>query len=243
MLPVVLPPESLKEKELLHYWALQFQMKDPDPEVVISGYAGFQSDGRHWDSGSVDSPVINFAIWEAQPARSDGIVVTGNEECRCDQIMMKFAFEEGVAYRFVLDTGPSGTTGAGRWWGLWVTNQDTEVTTFVGEIFTKYRQIDLTYWLPTSWAEDTHWWRSENNIEQYECEDFEPSSMAVLDVVAGRGVPFHTEVRTTAGNTITGSSGHVTGACDSVSIWVHLQDVQHNLGYWTEPPENVLANR
>ncbi len=149
------------------------------------------------------------------------MVDTENTECRCHQIMLPFGREEGTPYRFVVDTGPSGETDAYRWWGLWVTNQMTDSTTFVGETRSWRRRIEDP---PVSWGEDLHWWHTLVGNAAYECEDFESSSLAVLDVLADRVAP---------------TSVHAL--CDSAVVYSHGTDIQHNLGYWSTPPRNVLG--
>ncbi|WP_419164533.1 DUF3472 domain-containing protein [Candidatus Palauibacter sp.] len=234
MLPIQAPAESLHEKELLHYWAMQFLHDD---QGRLAGYAGLQSQGR-FKGESLNRRVVNFAIWDSDASNTDnGMVNAENTECRCHQIMLPFQWEEGTPYRFVVDTGPSGETDEYRWWGLWVTNTATDSTTFVGETRSWRRRIEDP---PVSWAEDLHWWQTWVGNAAYECEDFESSSLAVLDVLADGVSPIAVHALTSGGKEVTGPNGHRTTLCDTAVTYSRGTDVQHNLGYWSTAPENVL---
>ncbi len=96
ILPVQAPDESLHEKGLLHYWAMQF-LHDEDGH--LAGYAGLQSQGL-FKGEPIDRRVVNFAIWDSDASNTDsGMVNTENTECRCHQIMLPFEWEEGTPYR------------------------------------------------------------------------------------------------------------------------------------------------
>ena len=75
----------------------------------------------------------------------------------------------------------------------------------------------------------------------YECEDFESSSLAVLDVLADRVGPISVHALTSGGDDATGPNGHRTKLCDTAVVYSHGTDIQHNLGYWSSPPRNVLG--
>ena len=235
MLPVQAPDESLHEKRLLHYWAMQFLH---DEHGHLAGYAGFQSQGV-FRNEPLHRRVVNFAIWDSDASNTDsGMVDTENPECRCHQIMLPYEWEEGTPYRFVADTGPSGETDEYRWWGLWVTNLVTDSTTFVGETRSWRRRIEDP---PVSWGEDMHWWQTLVGNAAYECGDFESSSLAVLDVLADGVAPVSVHALTSGGEDATGPNGHRTRLCDSAVVYSHGTDVQHNLGHWSTPPRNVLG--
>lgn len=246
MLPVQLPPATLHtEKALLHYWALQFQLDTPNDELV-GGYVGLQTNGRSVFGASHDTPVINFSIWRARPARApaNAILQRGNPECKCDQIQLPFVFEEDRSYRFVLDEGPSGSTEIDRWWGLWVTDVDADSTVFVGEVLSKQHHINTALYPMASWAEDLHWWHTIGRDSVYvDCSRFDASSLAVLDVLADSVAPNGTSTAISGGNTTTSLSGRELKVCRTATVWRRGSDVQHNLGYWEEPPKNVLKGR
>ena len=234
MLPIQAPAESLHEKGLLHYWAMQFLHDD---QGRLAGYAGLQSQGL-FKGEALDRRVVNFAIWDSDASNTDAMVDTENDECRCHQLMLPYEWEEGTPYRFVADTGPSGETDEYRWWGLWVTNMVTDSTTFVGETRSWRRRIEDP---PVSWGEDLHWWRTALGNEAYECEDFESSSLAVLDVLADRVPPASVHALTDGGEEVTDPNGRRTTRCNSAVAYSLGTDVQHNLGYWSAPPKNVLG--
>ena len=58
MLPIRAPAESLHEKGLLHYWAMQFLH---DEQGKLAGYAGLQSNAVFKDK-RLNRRVVNFAI-------------------------------------------------------------------------------------------------------------------------------------------------------------------------------------
>ena len=236
MLPIQAPAESLHEKGLLHYWAMQFLHDD---QGRLAGYAGLQSQGL-FTSEPLNRRVVNFAIWDSDASNTDGMVDAENDECRCHQIMFPYEWEEGTPYRFVADTGPSGETDEYRWWGLWVTNLVTDSTTFVGETRSWRRRIEDP---PVSWGEDLHWWQTVVGNADYRCEDFESSSLAVLDVLADGISPISVHALTSGGTEVRGPNGHRTTLCDSAVVYSFGTDVQHNLGYWSTPPENVLGRK
>ena len=233
MLPVRDPPESLMEKGLLHYYAMNWFGND------AAGYAGFQSNGSIGHR-RLNRKVVNFAIWGAEPANTDGMINPHNEECGCEQIMYPYEYEEEKPYRFVLDTGPSGEGDDHRWWGLWVTDVEADSTVFIGETRSERKVLNFRETPLVAWAEDSHFWHTLNGLKAYECEDFEPSSLAVLDVEADGVSPAGVHAYTNGGETATGSNGHETTLCDDPSIYSRGLAVQHNLGYSETEPENIL---
>ena len=245
-LPVVDPPESLRRKDLLHYYAYNFEVVNRTSTAGF-GYAGFQSDG-HLTLGDRNrwGKVINFAIWGSNAARTHGLTNPRNEECLCHQIMLQYEYETGRAYRFELREGPSGVEAQGKWWGLWVKDVAADTITFVGEQRVP-AEIDgrpSTLWSPrtSAFGEDLYWWHSRNGSQKYVCSDFEASSLAILDVTAGAD-----EVRprlawgwTNSGNIDVAENGYETTLCHVTVFTAENGDVQHNVGFWPEPPENVI---
>ena len=245
-LPVADPPESLREKGLLHYYAYNFGLLNSTSEVG-RGYAGFQSDG-HMTIGERSrwGKVVNFSIWGSNAARSDDLVNPRNVECGCQQIMYRFEWVEGREYRFELREGPGGVEGEGKWWGLWVTDLVTGSASFAGEqrvpAVIEGRPSTLWSARTSAFGEDLHWWRSRNGTEQFVCSDFEASSLAILDVAAGLDGDRPTRVTTStnSGRIDVAENGHETTLCDVTVFRDSSGNVQHNLGFWPEPPENVL---
>jgi len=236
------PPESLSKEGLLHYYAYQFYLVNSTGDVG-GGYAGFQSNGLF--RGRAQGKVINYAIWGANGGKTDGLLRPDNPESRGYQIMYPFEWIEGQAYRFELREGPSGLDGRGKWWGLWVEDVATGSVTFVGElrVQTKINGRDAKMWSSRThvFGEDLHWWGYLWGRSEYICSDFQPSSMAVLDVTAGanRDRP-QVSYNVNSGEGYTWSNGHKTTNCH-VTMFVNEQgDVQHNLGFWPEPPPNVV---
>lgn len=246
--PAVDPPESLREKDLLHYYAYNFTLRNHTPEVGL-GYAGFQSDG-HLTVGNRNrwGKVVNFSIWGSSAARTDGLTESANTECGCHQIMYQYEWVEGRAYRFELREGPGGTDQNWKWWGLWVTDLETDSVTFIGEQRLPTR-IEGRWAASLSarasvFGEDLHWWRSQNGAERFLCSEFEPSSLAVLDVTAGaeRVRPYRVTSRTSSGSRVVAENGYETSLCYVTVFTAENGDVQHNLGFWPEPPERVIEN-
>ena len=245
-LPVVDPPESLREKDLLHFYAYQFGLLNSTAELG-SGYAGLQSDGHlETDDGDRWGKVVNFAIWGSDSARTDGLVNPTNEECGCHQIMFRYEWVEGREYGFELAEGPGGEEDEGKWWGLWVTDLATDSVTFVGEtrVQTEIGGRPSVLWKPHTavFGEDMHWWRSRNGSEKYICSDFEASSLAILDVTAGEDEHQPTRVWnwTNSGKVDVAENGYETTLCYVTVFQDGSGNVQHNVGYWPEPPVNVL---
>ena len=240
------PSESLSEEGLLHYYAYSFFLVDYT-EDGGKGYAGFQSDGRFRRAKTFtyepQGKVINYAIWGSNGGKTDGLHQPYNLESGGHQIMYPFEWIEGQAYRFELREGPSGLDARGKWWGLWVEDVATGSVTFVGELRvpTKINGRDATMWSSFTYVfgEDLHWWRASRG--EYICSDFQPSSMAVLDVTAGanRAQP-QVSYNVDSGEGYTWPNGRKTTNCH-VTMFVNEQgDTQHNLGFWPEPPPNVL---
>ena len=209
------------------------------------GYAGFQSDGLL--GGNRWGKVVNFSIWGSNAARTDGLLNPNNTECGCHQIMLQYEWVEGRKYRYELREGPSGVESEGKWWGLWVTDLATDSTSFVGEqrvpVTIGGRPSTLWSRRTSVFGEDLYWWRSRNGSEKFICSDFEASSLAVLDVSAGAGEdrPVRTRISTNSGKLDVAENGYETTLC-YVTVFQDGHDVQHNVGFWPEPPDNVLLN-
>lgn len=244
-LPAVDPPASLRTKGLLHYYAFQFWLQGSTPQLGF-GYAGFQSNGRF--AASNQGRVVNFAIWGSDASvTARGMVNPDNSECGCHQIMLKYEYETGRAYRFELREGPGGVTDQGKWWGLWLTDVAADSVTFVGEMRVPTgsdgRPGAMLKPQAHVFGEDLYWWRSRNGTEKYVCSDFEPSSLAVLDVAAGAGEhrAWHVSPHTTDGRLDVAENGYETTLCHVTVFADENGDVQHNVGFWPEPPERVIG--
>ena len=243
-LPAVDPPQSLADKGLLHYYAMNFGVTN-STAAVGRGYAGLQTNGLI--NGKQRGKAVNFSIWGSDDARTNGLLNENNTECKCHQIMYVFPWEEGRAYRFVLKPGPSGTDDGGKWWGLWVTDPSTGGATFIGE----QRVPRVIQGLPSAalsprgihvFGEDLYWWRALPGTRKYVCSDFEPSSVAVIDVRADDREPIGILNTTNSGKTFTyPSNGYATVSCHATVIDGGQGDVQHNLGFWPEPPNSVVG--
>ena len=236
------PPESLSQEGLLHFYAYFFNLVNYT-EDVGRGYAGFQSDGHF--RNRPQGKVINYAIWGSNGGKTDGLLEPDNPESGGHQIMYPFEWIEGQAYRFELREGPSGLDARGKWWGLWVEDVATGSVTFVGEqrVPTKINGRDAKMWSPDTlvFGEDLHWWGYLWGRGEYICSDFQPSSMAVLDVTAGanRARP-QISYNVNSGEGYTWPNGHKTTNCHVTMFVNEHGDVQHNLGFWPEPPPNVV---
>ena len=243
---VVDPPESLREEGLLHYYAYNFSLLNATAQEG-KGYAGFQSNGRI--HGRQQGKIVNFAIWGSNGGKTDGLLEPNNTECRCYQIMYPFEWVEGRAYRFELREGPSGIDRRGKWWGLWVTDVETGAVTFIGESRgpTTIKGRDATMFSSHThvFGEDLHWWHADwgsADAEAYVCSDFQPSSLAIVDVTAGAEAirPLRVDSVVSSGRVEVWPSGHKTTHCHATWFDNAQGDVQHNLGFWPEPPPNVL---
>ena len=249
--PLVFPDESLHEKQFLHYYAMHFKMQSRDLTSKDGGYAGMQTDG-HFRGMPHQGRVLNFAIWDAVEAKSDGMIDPDNDECGCAQIMYRYEWETGRDYRFVIDDGPSGEDEEGRWIGLWVTDVEADSTTFVGEVRARERRFIESYaWQEDEgrvhstisvFGEDLHFWRTQSGKHYYTCADFEPSVIAVLDVRLDNQSPTAASGWTNGGE-IEDNNGHTSWLCDTATIYQSGMDFQHNVGYWATPAPNLLDNR
>ena len=246
-LPVVDPPPSLTDKDLLHYYAYNFGLVNASGDGG-RGSVGFQTDGHMTlDDRSRWGRVVNFSIWGSNAARTDGLLRPYNEQCGCHQIMLQYEWVEGRKYRFELREGPSGVESAGKWWGIWVTDLATDSTSFVGEqrIPLTIDERPSTLWSPHTgtFGQDLHSWKSRDGREGFICSDFEASSFAVLDVTAGADGdrPVHTWTWTDSGRLEVAENGHETQLCH-VTLFRSGNDLQHNLGFWPDPPDNVLVD-
>ena len=238
---VVDPPESLRAEGLLHYYAYNFYLVNFTKDVG-GGYAGFQSNGHI--NGRMWGKVINYSIWGSNGGKTDGMLNANNTESGGHQIMYPFEWVEGQAYRFELREGPSGLDARGKWWGLWVEDMETGSVTFIGEqrVPTKINGRDATRWSGHTavFGEDLHWWHA--STAQYLCRDFQPSSLAILAVTAGAKAqrPLQVNSFVNSGRVETWPNGHATTNCHATLFERANGDVQHNLGFWPEPPPNVL---
>ena len=234
------PPESLSQEGLLHYYAYNFSLVN-STAAVGRGYAGFQSDGHF--RNRPQGKVINYAIWGSNGGKTDGLIRPDNPESRGYQIMYPFEWIEGQAYRFELREGPSGLDARGKWWGLWVEDVATGSVTFVGEqrAQTKINGRDAKMWSSYTYVfgEDLHWWRTSK--DRYICSDFQPSSMVVSDVTAGANqAQPQVSYNVNSGEGYTWPNGRKTTNCHVTMFANEQGHVQHNLGFWPEPPPNVV---
>lgn len=239
--PVQDPAASLARQGLLHYYAFNFGLVHSSSDVG-GGYAGLQTNGIF--NGSPEGKVINFSIWGSSAAKSTSSLKTHNSECNCFQIMYKYRWVVGHRLSFELKQGPSGTGVRGTWWGLWVTDETTNVTRFVGE----QRVANVINGQPAlQWSnhtsvfgEDTHWWVTLDGIKKYtNCRAFESSSVVTLNVRANATVPSNAmSLFTNSGEIKTGGSGFQTVNCPVSIFFNNHHDVQHSLGYWPSPPPN-----
>ena len=242
-LPVTDPPQSLADQGLLHYYAMNFGVTN-SISGFGRGYAGLQTNGlmhgKQWRKS------INFSIWGSNASRTNGQTEKDNFECKCHRILYEFSWEEGRAYRFVLKAGPSGTDREGKWWGLWVTDVATGTVTFLGEqrVPTRIQGLPATTLSPRGihvFGEDLYWWLAAPGHVKYVCSDFDPSSVAIIDVRAGARKPVGITNITNGGNTFTNPNGYVAIGCHVTITEGGQGNVQHNLGFWPEPPRNVVG--
>ena len=118
--------------------------------------------------------------------------------------------------------------------------------TFVGEtrVQTEIGGRPSVLLQPVTYAfgEDMHRWHSRDGSEKYICSDFEESSLAILDVTAGDDEDGPTRVWTwtNSGRVDIAENGYETTLCHVTVFQDDDGNVQHNVGYWPEPPENVL---
>ena len=242
-LPVRDPPQSLADKGLLHYYAMNFGVTN-SISGFGRGYAGLQTNGlmhgKQWGKS------INFSIWGSNASRTDGQTEKDNFECKCHRILYEFSWKEGTAYRFVLKAGPSGTEPEGKWWGLWVTDVASGSATFLGEqrVPTTIQGRPATTLSPRDihvFGEDLYWWLAAPGHVKYVCSDFDPSSVAIIDVRAGARRPTRIRNITNGGRTFTNPNGYVAVGCHVTITDGGQGDVQHNLGFWPEPPRNAVG--
>lgn len=243
--PVVDPPGSLAKEGLLHYYAYNFALVNAT-NAVGGGYAGFQSNGIFQDKP--EGKVINFSIWGSNAGKTKGLLNKANEESGGVQIMYKYEWIVGHKYYFELKQGPSGEDSLGKWWGLWVTDKNSGVESFVGEQRVPIRingKIATSWSLHTSmFGEDLHWWHSLNGEIKYtDCSQFQGSAMAAIGISANGGKvrPQRFINKVNSGAPVTGSNGFKSVNCD-VSIYEDSTgfNVQHNLGYWAKPAPDLI---
>jgi hypothetical protein len=246
--PVADPPPTLAKEGLLHYYAYNFSLLNAT-SAIGSGYAGFQTNGIFKDSS--EGKVINFSIWGSNGGKTSGLLNKANDESGGFQIMYKYDWIVEHKYRFELKQGPTGIDTLGKWWGLWVTDQNTGSKTFVGEqrVPSIINGGKAVTWGPhtSMFAEDLHWWKSLNGDKKYtDCKSFECSAMAAIDITANGGItkPFKLVNLNNSGKPVTGDNGFKSINCD-VSIYQDSTNfnVQHNLGYWATPAPNFLSKK
>jgi hypothetical protein len=244
--PVADPPESLAKEGLLHYYAYNFGLVNSTGSIG-GGYAGFQSNGIFQDK--FEGKVINFSIWGSNAGKTDGLLNKANDESGGVQIMYKYAWIVGHHYYFELKQGPGGIDSLGKWWGLWVTDKNTGVKSFIGEqrVPSRINGKVATSWSPhtSMFGEDLHWWHSLNGEIKYKDRSaFQCSAMAAIDITANGGTlkPLRFTNMVNSGASVTGSNGFKS-VNSAVSIYRDSTNfnVQHNLGYWATPAPNILA--
>jgi len=244
-IPVADPPASLAEEGLLHYYAYNFALLNSSQDIG-GGYAGFQTNGIFKDEP--EGKVINFSIWGSNSGKTNGLLNTGNGESGGVQIMYKYNWTIDHKYHFQLKQGPSGIDSLGKWWGLWVKDENTGIYTFVGEqrVPSHINGKDAISWEShtSMFGEDLHWWKSLNGDKKYtDRSAFQCSAMAAIEITANDGTikPLKFTNYTNSGKNVTGDNGFksvnstVTIYQDSVNF-----GVQHNLGYWAAPAPNYL---
>lgn len=244
--PVVDPPESLAKDSLLHYYAYNFALVNAS-SAVGGGYAGFQTNGIFQDRSQ--GKLINFSIWGSNGGKTTGLLNKANTESGGVQIMYKYNWTVRHKYYFELKPGPSGTDSLGKWWGLWVTDKNTGIKTFVGEqrVPAWINGQPATAWSEhtSMFGEDCHWWHSlEGEIKYTDCSEFQGSSMAAIDITANGGTvkPLRFVNMVNSGQPVTGSNGFKSVNC-TVSLYQDSTNfnVQHNLGYWPKPAPNIIT--
>ncbi|RTK93275.1 hypothetical protein EKI60_06235 [Candidatus Saccharibacteria bacterium] len=247
-LPVHDPDISLTNDGLLHYYAYTFSVTNSTNNVGY-GYAGFQTNG--YINGYQRGRVINFSFWGSNGGKTSGpgMINANNNESGGYQIMYPFNWTVGHQYAFQLKPGPSGTDAQGKWWGLWVKNLNTDVTTFIGEerVQATIGGLNSTLIKPHTgnFGEDLHWWRSLSGQVKYLCSDFQNSSMATLNVTANNG-----SLRPSSFNAFTNSgaasvhpdNGYATTNCNVSTYTDTNKNVQMNLGHWAAQAPNQLPN-
>jgi hypothetical protein len=245
--PIKNPATSLTNDGLLHYYAYEFWLTN-STAAVGGGYAGFQTNGIF--NGTPEGKVINFSIWGSDNAAAPaGVLINSdNTECKCYQLMKKYNWEIYHHYRFTLRPGSGGTSSQGKWWGLWVEDQSTGSSTFIGQqrvpVTINSKPSDKLQGSSLMFGEDTHWWYALPGTRKYICSDFEHSAMAAINVTANGDVkPYAINNSTNSGKLNTDSStGYVTKSCN-VSVTSDKNfNVQHNLGYWSPPAHDFVPN-
>lgn len=245
VVPVQDPPQSLTTDGLLHYYAYTFGVNNQTSNVGY-GYAGFQTNGIF--QGIFKGKVINFSMWGNSGGKSPspGLVNNNNQESGGAQIMFPFIWTAGHQYRFQLKPGPSGTDATGKWWGLYVTDLQTSITTFIGEerVQTSINGKDSSLIEPHTGAfgEDLHWWRSLSGSTKYRCQDFQNSSMAIINISGNNGsvLPNNFNAYTNSLQASTDpNNGYQTTNC-VVSVYKKGTNVQMNLGNWSPAAIDIL---
>ncbi len=247
--PIADPAISLTNDGLLHYYAYTFGVLNHTNEVGY-GYAGFQTNG-YINGIQQKRKVVNFSFWRSNGGKtsSPGIMNSGNQESGGFQIMYPYSWSTGVRYKFQIKQGPSGVDAQGKWWGLWVTNLDSNSTTFIGEerVQTTINGLNSIQLNPRTGAfgEDLHWWRSLSGTIKYICSDFENSGMATIDVTANDGSvkPNNfSEFTNSLQPSVDPNNGYATTNCAVSNYKDSNKNIQMNLGYWSPAAPNYLNN-
>jgi hypothetical protein len=246
--PVQDPAPSLAAEGLLHYYAYTFSLNNSTSAIGF-GYAGFQTNGIF--NGTQEGKVINFSFWgnTGGDSPSPGLVNPSNQESGGYQIMFPFVWTVSHKYAFQLKPGPGGTSSSGKWWGLYVQDLNTSVTTYVGEELmpTTIGGLDssLIETHTGAFGEDLHWWNSLDGSTKYSCSDFQNSSMATINVTANGGTvkPSSFSAYTNSLQPSTDSdNGYKTTNCPVTNYTDTNNNVQMNLGYWSPEASNYLSS-
>ena len=244
--PIQDPATSLAADGLLHYYAYTFSVNNSTSAVGF-GYAGFQSNG--FFLGQQKGKIINYSFWGNLGGKSPspGLLENNNQESGGSRIAFPFTWVVGHNYQFQLKPGPSGIEAAGKWWGLWVKDVNTNVTTYVGEelVPTTINGMPSTTIQPHTGAfgEDLHWWRSLGGGTKYSCSDFQYSSMATIDVTANGGtlLPSSFNAFTNSLQPSTDpNNGYKTTNCPVTEYTNSKYDLQMNLGYRPSAATNYV---
>ncbi len=244
MTPLLDPPASLTEEGLLHYYAVQFTVDNAVGNNVGGGYAGLQTNGLF--NGTAVGKAINFSIWGSNGGKggdSITLVNPGNQESGGYQLMRPFSWSVGTPYKFLLGPGPTPNDDEGVWVGLWIQDMNSSVVTYVGEQRVPSAADVTSLWFLSSmgmFGEDLHWWKTINGTKEYLCSAFQGSSMKVSKVLADGAAPISSRTHTNSGEENIGDNNYRSYNCEVTAFFNAAHDVQHNLGYFANPPVNSL---
>lgn len=256
--PIQAPPSSMNTTPVgspagltpTHYYAMTWYFQNANT-AKGTGYAGLQSNGIF--NGNEQGRVINFSIWGSTNGRSSNsstMINAQNVESGGYQLMLRYNWVVGHQYKFVLTHGPGGVTSTGAWWGLTVIDDNTAVSTFVGEIFLTNiiggNPSNSIQGRMTMFGEDTHWWKTstgETKIVTPTSTNLPPSALACIGLSANNGAvsPNKLIAQSNAGVTNTGTNGYKT---TNVKYTMYVNPntllVQCNLGIWDTAPPNTI---